>query len=89
MKRLDEILSRRSVSATSAGPSATSSGTAEPGPEPSPACPICGGAGFVRRKREIDDPLFGRAEPCDCVLVETADTRLRRLDLRYGEQCTP
>lgn len=43
------------------------------------ACPLCGGAGFVRRQRALDDPLFGRAEPCSCVLGETAEARKSRL----------
>ncbi|MCA9830708.1 MAG: ATP-binding protein [Dehalococcoidia bacterium] len=44
------------------------------------ACSICGGAGFVRRERPLDDPRFGRAEPCDCVLNESATARHDRLE---------
>ncbi len=29
-------------------------------------CPICGGAGFLRRDVPIDHPDFGRAIPCQC-----------------------
>ena len=47
---------------------------------PEDVCPRCGGAGFVRRKRAVDDPRFGRAEPCDCVLEEAADVRQARLE---------
>jgi len=43
-------------------------------------CQICGGAGFVRRQRALDDPLFGRAEPCDCALAEEPETRRSRLE---------
>lgn len=43
-------------------------------------CPICRGAGFVRRQRALDDPMFGRAEPCDCALAESPDTRRSRLE---------
>lgn len=44
------------------------------------SCPICGGAGFVRRERPLDDPRFGRAEPCDCVLNESTTARRDRLE---------
>ncbi|HKS92594.1 MAG TPA: ATP-binding protein, partial [Tepidiformaceae bacterium] len=47
---------------------------------PADMCPRCGGAGFVRRKRSLDDPRFGRAEPCDCVLDEASDVRQARLE---------
>src|SRR5262249_38294419 len=43
-------------------------------------CPICEGAGFVRRARPLDDPRFGKAEPCDCILRETPDVRRTRLE---------
>jgi len=77
MKRLDEILSKSRSNASSEATSAISSATAD---EPAaPACPICGGAGFVRRERPLDHPRFGRAEPCDCVLDEAEDVRRARL----------
>jgi DNA replication protein DnaC len=34
-------------------------------------CPICGGAGFVRREVPVDHTDFGRAIPCVCKLRET------------------
>ena len=43
-------------------------------------CLRCGGAGFVRRARDLDDPLFGRAEPCSCILDETGEVRRSRLE---------
>ncbi len=49
-------------------------------PELSTGCKICGGAGFVRRERQVDDPAFGRAEPCECVLEEEAGVRRERLE---------
>lgn len=61
------------------GTSATSSDTASE-PEEETDCPICGGAGFLRRKRELDDPLFGRVETCECRLQEAEDTRHSRLE---------
>ena len=33
-------------------------------------CPLCRGAGFVRKDVPLDDPDFGRAFPCQCVLEE-------------------
>jgi len=46
-------------------------------------CPICGGAGFVRRDVALDHPDFGRAFPCRCVLDEREEQRLTRLQ-RYS-----
>ena len=34
----------------------------------------------MRRERELDDPRFGRAEPCACVLDETGEVRRSRLE---------
>lgn len=42
-------------------------------------CPLCGGAGFVRRDRPLNHPRFGKAEHCDCVLDEAEDVRRSRL----------
>ena len=75
MKRLDEILSKRVVDTTSGKTEQTHMDE----PSVSDDCPKCGGAGFVRRERELDDPLFGRAEPCGCVLDEDDDVRRERL----------
>lgn len=46
-------------------------------------CPLCGGAGFVRRDVPFEHPDFGRAFPCRCVLDEREGERLTRL-LRYS-----
>jgi len=46
-------------------------------------CPECGGAGFLRRDLPLDHPEFGRAVPCHCVLDESDDVRLGRLQ-RYS-----
>lgn len=78
MKRLDEILSKTKNSASSEASSI--SPTAADDAIPDAACPICGGAGFVRRARPVDDPRFGKAEPCDCVLQEAEDVRKGRLE---------
>lgn len=45
-------------------------------------CPICKGAGFVRRDLPPDHPDFGRAVPCECKrqeLVERRREELRRI----------
>lgn len=44
------------------------------------ACPLCGGAGFVRHPRPVDHPRFGKAEPCACILDEAMDVRRTRLE---------
>lgn len=77
MKRLEQILSKSVSDATLAASSATSSAIAEP---VEPSCPHCGGAGFIRRKRLLDDPLFGKAEHCACVLAESEAERRSRLE---------
>lgn len=79
MKQLRDLLSKSRSAAISEEISATSPGTAEPEPEAVTDCGVCGGAGFVRRERPLDDPMFGRAEPCDCVLQEAEDVRRERL----------
>ena len=48
-----------------------------------PACPRCGGAGYVRRNVPLGHREFGRAVPCDCVLVETPEEQTDRLQ-RYS-----
>ena len=35
------------------------------------SCPICGGAGFLRRDLPVEHPRFGRAIPCECKTRET------------------
>ena len=34
----------------------------------------------MRRERKLDDPRFGRAEPCSCILDETGEVRRSRLE---------
>ncbi|MCC6266968.1 MAG: ATP-binding protein [Dehalococcoidia bacterium] len=76
MKRLGEILSKTAnadISEVRSGP-----GT-ETRPEVS-SCPICKGAGFVRRSLPVDHPRFGKAEPCSCVMNEDEHVRRTRLE---------
>ena len=42
-------------------------------------CPICGGFGYVRRERSIDDPDFGTLEICECQRVKKQKEITRRL----------
>ncbi len=85
MKRLDEIM-KRTYPGRGAGPA----DRAEPSPmsdmeaeSQEDVCPICGGAGFVRKKVPLDHPDFGKAFPCGCVLHEKEGERLVRLQ-RYS-----
>lgn len=50
-------------------------------------CPICGGAGFLRRDVPVDHPDFGRAVPCDCKIRETQQASLD--DLRKSSGLAP
>jgi DNA replication protein DnaC len=47
-------------------------------------CPICGGAGFLRRDVPVDHPDFGRAVPCDCKVRETQQASLEDLRQNSG-----
>ncbi len=42
-------------------------------------CPICGGYGYVRRERSIDDPDFGTLEVCECQRSEKQKAINQRL----------
>jgi DNA replication protein DnaC len=75
MKRLGEILSKTVSESTS---EARSGREVEPPQEA--VCPICKGAGFVRRSLPVDHPRFGKAEPCECVLNEDDHVRRTRLE---------
>ncbi|GAB4437255.1 MAG: hypothetical protein Kow0031_19050 [Anaerolineae bacterium] len=73
MKSLDEILSQhQDPEAMTISPSAD----AEPAEY---LCPICGGAGFLRRDVPVGHPDFGRLLKCDCQLRQDETKRLDRL----------
>jgi len=76
MKRLGEILSKTVSESTLEAASAREPEMATPGD----VCPICKGAGFVRRSLPVDHPRFGKAEPCQCVLDEDEHVRRTRLE---------
>ena len=46
-------------------------------------CPVCGGAGFLRRDLPLDDPEFGKVVPCSCAATESEAERQDRLQ-RYS-----
>jgi DNA replication protein DnaC len=83
MRRLDEILKGLGASALPSTDIGVSS-DAEAGERVEEGvCPLCRGAGFVRKDVPLDHPDFGRAFPCRCVLAEGEDERLARLQ-RYS-----
>jgi DNA replication protein DnaC len=47
-------------------------------------CPICGGAGFLRREVPVDHPDFGRAVPCECKIRETQRAEIADLRAASG-----
>jgi len=88
VKRLDEILRKaypgRTVEPSErqgVSPSSTDTPPADDAaavPEEA-VCPICGGAGFVRRNVPLGHPDFGKAFPCQCAVHEHEGERLARL----------
>jgi len=44
-----------------------------------PQCPYCQGVGYVRYEVPLDDPRFGRLEPCVCRSAELAEGARQRL----------
>jgi DNA replication protein DnaC len=82
MKKLDEIL-RQTHPLHEGRSSGTSEGGEPSEDEKKDVCPLCDGAGFVRRALPVDHPEFGKAFPCDCVLREREDQRFARLQ-RYS-----
>ncbi len=81
MRRLDEIIEGMRVAE---GLSDANRDVACATEEKSDACPLCDGAGFVRRRLPVDHPDFGKAFPCDCVRREREDERSARLE-RYSD----
>lgn len=43
-------------------------------------CPLCGGVGYVRRERAIDDPEFGKLELCECSRDKARQLAMQRLE---------
>ena len=42
-------------------------------------CPICGGFGYIRYERPIDDPDFGKIHPCKCQIAQKQQESGERL----------
>jgi DNA replication protein DnaC len=80
MRRLEEILKRELGGRAS---SLESTETWSAADEDKPACPLCGGAGFVRAPVSLGHPDFGKALPCRCIFEESEERRSSRL-LRYS-----
>src|SRR5262249_40340080 len=76
MERLDEILKTLRIGTNSPAAATDVSSNVEVGAD---ACPICGGAGYLRREVEVGHPDFGRAIPCECKLREHDQRRLASL----------
>jgi DNA replication protein DnaC len=83
MRRLDEILKDLGASPPSLGDTGISSVTEAAERVEEGVCPVCRGAGFVRKDVPLDHPDFGRAFSCRCALEEKEDERLARLQ-RYS-----
>jgi DNA replication protein DnaC len=73
MQRLDEVLKRTDIGTSRASTRTTSSTDGEE------VCPICGGAGYLRRDLPPGHPEFGRPVPCQCVLEKITEKRLEDL----------
>ena len=52
-------------------------------PAQEPACPICGGIGFVYRNVPVGHPKFGDVVPCKCAKEELSNEQKDRLE-RYS-----
>jgi len=76
MRKLEEIL-RGELGARAS--SRDDTGTWSAADEDEPACPHCGGAGFVRAQVSLGHPDFGKALPCRCIAEESAEQRSARL----------
>ncbi len=78
MKRLDEIL-RQSQPFDAGGAAGIGEAGQTPEAEREDVCPLCDGAGFVRKVLPVDHPDFGKGFPCECVLREWEDQKFERL----------
>lgn len=78
MRKLEELL-RAMPGADKSARAKDAPSVPEPPPEEEGACPLCGGAGFVRPDVPLGHPDFGQAVPCRCVEQEGEEERLARL----------
>ena len=54
-------------------------------PKPAPVCPLCGGAGYLRRDVPVGDPTFGQPVPCKCKERELAERERMEEERRIAE----
>jgi len=80
MKSLNEIL--KQTGWRDATPPASAAHAPDPSEEEE-ACPLCGGAGYVRRPVRLGHPDFGKAFPCRCTENERQEEKIARLQ-RYS-----
>ncbi len=73
MKSLEEILSQHQQPDDAPAPPTAESESAEY------LCPICGGAGFLRRDVPVSHPDFGKLLKCDCQMRQDETKRLDKL----------
>jgi DNA replication protein DnaC len=78
MRKLDEILPRRSTTAASTAASSGSASTPDLDVVDA-GCPRCRGARYVRINVPFDHPDFGSIVPCSCTSDESAESRAERL----------
>ena len=76
MESLGDILRRATQRPTFEGGEDPPANRTEEG---EPACPICGGPGWVTLNVGLDDPRFGQAQPCSCTSIPFEEERRRRI----------
>ena len=80
MKSIDEILGGQLDQPEDDDPKQDQpTGIPTPEPDAKYLCPICGGAGYLRRDVSVEHPDFGKLVKCDCQLREDETKRLDRL----------
>ena len=81
VSRIDETLKKLAVDTLSGSKSAGSEAQATETRflAGDPACPLCGGLGYLRRDLPIDDPDFGKLLLCDCRKGDVAQRIHERL----------
>jgi DNA replication protein DnaC len=70
MEKLGEVLKKTDIAISQESTKTTSS------TEPQAVCPVCRGAGYLRRDVPPGHPDFGRPVPCRCKLEEISEHRL-------------
>jgi DNA replication protein DnaC len=82
VEHLGDILRRLAQQSTSAAanrPQAEWAEALEETARAAPACPLCGGRGWVRHEVPANHPDFGKAYPCSCQRESSAGQAIARL----------